>query len=263
MTINIILQARTSSTRLPEKVLKDILGKPMLVHQLERLKSLTLVDKIIVATSNDASDDVIEQLCQSVGIHCFRGSLANVLDRYYQASLAYPSDHVVRITGDCPVIDTDIIEQVIQLHLNTAADYSSNCDPATLPDGLDVEVFTFSALQQSWQHAKKPSELEHVTPFMRSHPELFTCQNYTHSPDYSHLRWTVDEPADFELITQIYHELYPNKPMFKLKDMLKLIEQKPHLAAINAHFKRNEGLLKSLQQDKLSCDVKAQTPEKD
>ena len=249
MSINIILQARTSSTRLPNKVLKNILGKAMLEHQLLRLSQLKRVEKVIVATSNDASDDAIEALCDDLQTICYRGSLNNVLDRYSQAYQHHPSEHIIRITGDCPVIDIDIINRVIDLHLLTRADYSSNCVPSTLPDGLDVEIFTADALLRAWQQAKKNSELEHVTIFMRSHPKLFNCQNYYHPIDYSHLRWTVDEPEDFELITQIFKNLHPKKPFFNLTDILDLIKKKPELTQINNSFKRNEGLLKSLRAD--------------
>ena len=250
MSINIILQARTSSTRLPNKVLMPILGKPMLAQQLLRLKQLTSVDNIIVATSNNTSDNEIETLCHSMQVPCFRGDLNNVLDRYYQAHQQYPSKHIIRITGDCPVIDIAIINHVIDLHQQSQADYTSNCCPATLPDGLDVEIFTAEALLKTWQQAKKTSDLEHVTPFMRSHPELFNCQNYHYHTDYSHLRWTVDEPEDFELIKRIFNSLYPSNPLFNLTDILALLERKPELGNINSKFKRNEGLLKSQRADK-------------
>ena len=249
MSINIILQARTSSTRLPNKVMKNILGKPMLEHQLLRLKQLKSVDNIIVATSDRGSDDAIEELCHKINVHCFRGSLDNVLERYYNAYLQYPSEHIIRVTGDCPVIDINIIDKVIKLHMSTGADYSSNCSPATLPDGLDIEIFTANALVKSWQQATKPSELEHVTPFIRSHPELFTCKNYYHPTDYSHLRWTVDEPEDFELIQQIFENLYPHNAFFDLEDIVDLMVRKPELVNVNRRFKRNEGLAKSLLAD--------------
>ena len=249
MSINIILQARTSSTRLPNKVLKNILGKPMLEHQLLRLKQLKSVDNIIVATSDETSDDAIEILCDQNNVHCFRGSLDNVLQRYYSAYQRFPSEHIIRITGDCPVIDINIIDKVIKLHMSTGADYSSNCSPATLPDGLDVEIFTADALIKTYQQATKLSELEHVTLFIRSHPKLFTCKNYYHPTDYSHLRWTVDEPEDFELIQQIFENLYPHKPFFDLEDIVDLMARKPELSDINHRFKRNEGLAKSLLAD--------------
>jgi len=250
MTVIAILQARTSSTRLQGKVLKPILGKPMLQLELERIQKAKLIDKVVIATSKHRSDDGVASLCQTLNIECFRGELDDVLDRYYQASKKYKPKHIVRVTGDCPLIDSDIIDQVIDLHINSNFDYTSNCEPPTFPDGLDIEIFTFKALKNAWKESKKPSEREHVTLFIRNNPDLFTCQNYTYKDDLSYLRWTVDEPEDFEFVTKIYQELYQKKPNFLLKDILLLLEQKPLLKKINNEFIRNEGLLLSKNKDK-------------
>lgn len=245
-----ILQARFNSSRLPGKVLKPILGKAMLAHQIERLQQTHLLNKIIVATSTHSADDNIEKLCDSMGVECFRGQLNNVLDRYYQVAKIYQPEHIVRVTGDCPLIDSDIVDQVIDLHLHSNADYTSNCNPPTLPDGLDVEVFNFAALKTAWLNSKKPSEKEHVTPYIRNNHHLFQLQNFNYPQDLSQYRWTVDEPEDFELINIIYQELYPKNPYFKLNDILKLLKIKPELSNINQNFERNEGLQASLEQDK-------------
>lgn len=244
-----ILQARMTSSRLPGKVLKPILGKPMLAHQIARVQQAENIDHLIIATSEHSSDDEIASLCQSLNIDCFRGSLTDVLDRYYQAANQYSATHVVRLTGDCPIIDHKIIDQVIALHLNSRFDYTANCEPPTLPDGLDVEVFTFKALEYAWQKSKKPSEREHVTPFIRNNPDLFMCQNYRYKEDLSYLRWTVDEPEDFDFITKVYQELYQHKPDFLLTDILLLLAQQPTLKNINKQFIRNEGLIKSIRAD--------------
>lgn len=245
----IILQARTSSTRLPGKVLLPILDKPMLSHQIARLKGIKTAHKLIIATSELESDDGIADLCQALNVSCFRGSLDDVLDRYYQAAKANNPNAtvktIVRVTGDCPVIDSEIIDKVIELFHQSGADYCSNCDPATLPDGLDVEVFTFAALTKAWHEAKKPSEREHVTPYIRNNKSIFTCANYTHPNDLSHYRLTVDEGVDFELITQIYQALYPIKPAFNLSDIITFLQQNPELGQLNQHIIRNEGLIKS------------------
>lgn len=250
----IILQARMSSSRLPNKVLMPILNKPMLAHQIARVQSIKTPHKLIIATSYESSDDNIEALCQALNISCFRGDLNDVLARYYHAAVKFKSKNavtnVVRVTGDCPLIDSDIIDDVINLFLSENSDYCSNCAPASLPDGLDVEVFKFDALEQAYQLAKKPSEREHVTPFIRNNPHLFNLSNYNHQPDLSHFRWTVDEPNDFELVTKIYENLYANKPNFKLTDIINLMQQQPELTMINNHIIRNEGLLKSEQEDK-------------
>lgn len=242
----IILQARMSSSRLPNKVLMPILGKPMLAHQIARLSQVKTPHKLIIATSDQKSDDAIAELCSKLNVNCFRGSLEDVLARYYQAAQAYNIDNsvknVVRVTGDCPLIDSNTIDQVIELFLTSKVAYCSNCIPATLPDGLDVEVFTLAALKKAYQLAKKPSEREHVTPFIRNNPQLFTTKNFFHSPDLSHYRWTVDEAADFKLVSEIYQALYPKNQYFKLADIVRLMQQQPELAKINQHINRNEGL---------------------
>jgi spore coat polysaccharide biosynthesis protein SpsF len=250
----IILQARFSSSRLPGKVLKKILGKPMLEHQLARISQIKTPHDLLVATSVQSDDDAIAALCEQLNVGCYRGNLNNVLSRYYHATQSVNQEqkikHIVRITGDCPLIDANIIDKVISHYLVTQADYCSNCAPPTLPDGLDVEVFGFAALQTAFEQAIKPSEREHVTPFIRNNPQLFTVTNYTHQPDLSHLRWTVDEPEDFKLVTEIYQALYNQNTNFGLVDILALIEQKPILTTINKKFTRNEGLSLSKNKDK-------------
>ncbi len=248
--ITAIIQARMSSTRLPNKVLKAILGQPMLQRQIERIKQSKLINKIIVATSTQTADDDIEQLCQTLNIDCFRGSLTDVLARYYQCTNKYPADHIVRLTADCPLTEPKIIDDVITLHLQTSSDYTSNCRWPCLPDGLDVEVFTLSALELSHQKAIKPSEREHVTQFMRNHEELFKLTDFHYKPDLSQLRWTVDEANDFEFVTQIYQYLYPQKKHFTMHDILRLLKEKPELNSINQNIIRDEGLLKSFIIDK-------------
>lgn len=245
-----MLQARISSNRLPKKVLKTILGTPMLAHQIARLKSVKNANEIIVVTSRDVSDDAIADLCDTVKVKCFRGDLNNVLDRFYQASQQYLSEHIVRLTGDCPLIDPTIVDNVIALHQGKGFDYTSNCEPATFPDGLDVEVMTSQALKSAWLQAVKPSELEHVTPFIRNNPGQFNCGSYLHEYDLSSHRWTVDEQEDFDFVEKIYQDLYPSNKSFNLIDILQHLERHPELLKINQAFIRNEGLLKSQKKDK-------------
>ncbi|MGB5158669.1 aminotransferase class III-fold pyridoxal phosphate-dependent enzyme [Desulfobacterium sp. N47] len=245
-----ILQARCSSTRLPGKVMKPILGVPMLIHQLRRVLESKRIDKLIVATSIDSSDDAIEQVCLAEGIDCFRGSLDDVLDRFYQLTRSWQPSHVVRLTGDCPLIDPNIIDAVIKFCLDGNYDYATNALSPTFPDGLDVEVFLLSALEEAWKEATLPSQREHVTPFIHQHPERYRIGHYQNTEDLSHLRWTVDEQEDFELINKIYNELYPVKPDFRTSDILNLLKQKPDWSNINQQFKRNEGLKKSRNEDR-------------
>jgi spore coat polysaccharide biosynthesis protein SpsF len=247
-----ILQARTSSTRLPGKVLKPILGRPMLSLQIERIQRSKKIDKLIVATSNDRSDNDIENLCINIQIPCFRGSLDDVLDRFYQIAIQYKPEHVVRLTGDCPLIDPEIIDKVINFYFEGDFDYATNSMvPCTFPDGLDVEVFSFTVLEKAWHEARLSSHREHVTPFILQHPEMFRIGYYKNKLNLSHLRWTVDEPEDFELVSQIYNELYPKNPTFITEDILGLINRKPSLLEINSHVERNLGIKKSAEADKL------------
>jgi len=245
-----IIQARMSSTRLPNKVLKTIANKPMLQLQIERIKTAKLIDKIVVATSNQSEDDAIAQLCQQLDISCFRGSLNDVLARYYYCANQYNTTHIVRLTADCPLTDASIIDQVIHLHIKTQSDYTSNCSPASLPDGLDVEVFTKKALTRAFNQARIPAEREHITLYFRNNNSIFNNTNFKHSPNLSHLRWTVDESEDFDFVKQVYQYLYTYNPHFSTDDILNLLNEHPELSKINQNFQRDEGLLKSIKNDK-------------
>lgn len=250
MNVVAILQARMGSSRLPGKVLKPIMGRPMLELQLERIRRCQKIDQIVVATSVDPDDDPIVNLCEYLEIASFRGDQENVLDRIYQAAKHYDVDHVVRLTGDCPLTDPVIIDDLISHYFNKKCDYASNCLEATFPDGLDAEVFSFDILEQSWKEASLPSHLEHVTQFIIFHPERFKQSSYKHHTDLSDLRWTVDEPEDFEFAKRVYELLYPTKPEFGIDDVLTLIQQTPNLAEMNKQFERNTGLIKSREKDK-------------
>jgi len=236
-----ILQARTSSTRLPGKVLKPILGRPMLALQLERLRRCTRLDLVVVATSDQPDDDSVAELCEAEGTTCFRGSLDDVLDRFYRCALTYNAEHVVRLTGDCPLADPEIVDAVIDFYLEQQVDYASDCRPPTLPDGLDVEVFSLKSLESAWREAGTPFEREHVVPFITDRPERFAIANWTWKQDLSGLRWTVDEPEDLEFVRRIYGALYPANPHFGFRDVLALLRENPELADINSRFERNEG----------------------
>jgi len=244
-----ILQARVSSTRLPGKVLKPILGKPMLARQIERLKGCRLLDRLLVATSRDLLDDPVALLCAEEGVDCFRGSLDDVLDRFYQAARPFHPAHVVRFTGDCPLIDPALVDSLIQFHLAGGYDYSSNSLEPTYPDGLDAEACRFGCLEQAWREAALASQREHVTPFIYRQPGRFSIGVLRNASDLSSLRWTVDEPADFDLVTEIYRALYPGKPHFDCSDILAFLDAHPELKSINTGHERNEGLRKSLIQD--------------
>lgn len=241
-----ILQARCSSSRLPGKVLKPILNKPMVFRQVERIKLSKKINKLVLATSNDVSDDGLAEKCKEFNIDCYRGSLNNVLERFYNAAKIYSADTIVRLTGDCPLIDAEIIDKVVEKYEQNNFDYVSNVDPPTFPDGLDVEVFSFDVLEQAYKKASLTSEIEHVTPYIRNN---FKKGHYENIIDLSNLRWTVDEPEDYELICKIYEELYSKNIRFKMQDILNFLKDNEELNKINNKIKRNEGFINSLKKD--------------
>lgn len=247
MTVLAILQARVTSTRLPNKVLAPILGQPMLARQIERLRHATTLDKLVVATSDDASDDPLAAMCAAIGLPCHRGSLNDVLARFQGACAAFgPADHIVRLTGDCPLADPAVIDVVVRHHLASGADYTTNAIQPTWPDGLDVEVVRADILQRACDEARLPSEREHVTPYIHKHPEWFRIEHVKGDRDLSSLRWTVDEAADLTFVTAVYSALYPQNTAFDTTAVLALLERHPELAALNGQFQRNEGYAKSL-----------------
>jgi spore coat polysaccharide biosynthesis protein SpsF len=207
------------------------------------------VDQILVATSDHPSDEAIEELCSTESVKCFRGSLDDVLDRYYQSAKDLKPAHVVRLTGDCPLTDPDLIDKVIEFHLRGGYDFVSNAIEPSFPDGLDVAVFRFSTLEKAWRLARLPSEREHVTPYMRRHTERDRVGNYRGKPDRSNMRWTVDELVDFTFVSAIYERLYQDMPNFTSEDIYRLLEREPELLKINGGIGRNEGLQHSLQSD--------------
>ena len=247
-----VLQARFSSSRLPGKVLKDLLGEPMLYRQIERVSRSVRIDKLVVATSTDHSDDPVEKMCRDKGTHCFRGSLDDVLDRFYRAAEPFVPDHIVRLTGDCPLIDPDVIDSIVELHLAEGNDYTSNTITPTFPDGLDAEIFTWNTLKTAWEKALLPSEREHVTPFIYKRPERFRlgCLKKEGKSLFG-LRWTVDEQEDLFFVRRVYEALYQKNPAFSTDDILELLRVCPELNSINSGFERNEGYEKSLKTDEV------------
>jgi len=244
-----VLQARLSSSRLPGKVLLPVLGRPMLALQIERLRRSRRLDLLVVATSDEFADDPIADMCAKENVECFRGSLDDVLDRFYMAARQYNPKTVVRLTGDCPLADAAVIDACIDLFRAGDFDYASNALRPSFPDGLDVEVIRAECLEQAWREAALPSEREHVTPFIHGHPERYRIGHYRHSQDLSALRWTVDEPEDLDFVRAVYAELYPGNPEFSMQDVLALLQSHPRLAAMNSHHQRNEGLATSLRMD--------------
>ena len=239
MKVLAIVQARMGSTRLPNKVMRPILGRPMIELLLARLSRAKHIEQIIVATGDDSRNDPLAKHCKQLGYVVVRGSDNDVLDRYYQAARPSAPEVVVRITGDCPLIDCDVVDKVIEYFLEQGVDYVSNTSPPTFPDGLDTEVFTFAALEQAAQNASEPSAREHVTPFIRE-SKSFKTANYANAEDCSGGRWTVDEPEDFEVINAVFEHFKPRLD-FTWRDVYTLSKRAPDLFKANQHLARNEG----------------------
>lgn len=236
----VIVQARLGSTRLPGKVLKELCGKPILWHVWNRLSKAINVDDIIVATTILPEDDLIQSFCEENNIAYYRGSSNDVLSRYLETAIKYNIETIVRITADCPVIDPIILGQMIETYRKEKPDYLSNCITRTFPRGLDAEIFSISALETANNNATLDFEREHVTPFIYSHPELFTLKNYINAQDLSSYRWTVDTEEDFRLIEVIYNSLYKKKDIFLIEDILSFIKENPDLIKINQHIEQKK-----------------------
>jgi spore coat polysaccharide biosynthesis protein SpsF len=234
-----IVQARMASTRLPGKVLADIEGEPMLVRVVERAGRATSVDELVVATSTDAEDKEITFLCGERGYASFRGSPLDVLDRIYQASRAHKAEVIVRLTGDCPLIEPELIDQTVSvlLEADPPLDFAANRlpDDKTFPVGTDTEVCSFSALERAWAEAEEPHQREHVMPYLYEEPRRFSTFLVRFDKDYSHHRWTVDTAEDLEFVREIYR-YFDGEDSFSWRDVLGLVESEPRLAQINAHL---------------------------
>lgn len=246
-----IIQARMGSTRLPGKTLAAISGTPLLLHIINRIKASKTVDAIIIATTRLPEDNILESLAADHHIAYYRGSTDDVLDRFYQAAKICEADVIVRITADDPFKDPEILDLCCRSLLeHPDLDYVSNTMKPTYPEGLDVEVFRFPALETAWKQAKLPSEREHVTPFIWKNPGKFHCMNIEHDVDLSGYRWTLDYPEDLQFTQTIYEKLN-DKGIFYMRDILDLLRKYPDLSNINNLFARNAGYQKSLENEKI------------
>lgn len=226
-----ILQARMSSTRLPGKVMMPLAGAPMIVRQIERVSRSRRIDRLVVATSDQAGDDIIEQTCRREGIAVHRGPLDDVLARFTGALEAFPADHVVRLTADCPLADPDVIDATIDLHLASGADYTSNSpEPGAFPKGLDVEVVTAEALRRAAAEASTPEEHEHVTWGVWNSPERYRLAWLPSPADDAEVRWTVDRPDDYAFVAAVYDALYPTRRDFTSADVRAFLCERQDLA---------------------------------
>ena len=233
-----IIQARIVSTRLPGKVLLDVEGKPMLWHVIERLRRARQLDEIILAIPDTKENDVLEEFAKENNLKYFRGPEEDVLSRYYLAAKSFGADTIVRITSDCPLVAPEVVDRVVRECLKSGADYTSNILKRTYPKGLDVEVFTFEALEKSFQEAKAGAEKEHVTLYIREHPEKFRRTNVENDRDLSRFRWTVDEKEDLEFVQEVYKKLFQEGKIFSMKEIIDLLRKEPKLVEINKNIKR-------------------------
>jgi spore coat polysaccharide biosynthesis protein SpsF len=234
-SVGIILQARMGSTRLSGKVMEPIVGRPMLERELERISRLAIPHRSVVATTTVARDDVIVELCESLGVPSFRGSEDDVLGRFEGAARRFGLDPIVRLTADCPLVDPEVVEAVCRLFLDDGpCDYASNTLVRTFPRGLDVEIFSRASLERASREADTPGDREHVTAFIYRHPERFRLRNHKAPTDWSGERWTVDTAEDLALVRAVYDRLYPRNPRFDMHDVLALLDREPDLRGLNA-----------------------------
>lgn len=236
----VIVQARYGSTRLRGKILKNISGRQMLWHVINRISFSKMIDKIVIATTTNSDDDQTEKFCNDNNFLYYRGAVDDVLSRYYGAAKQFNAGIVIRITSDCPLIDPEILDNMLTRFVSAEneIDYMSNVIHRTFPRGLDIEIFSFNALEKAYNSTKLPFDREHVTPYFYNNPHLFKTMNYQNDVDYSFHRWTVDTDEDFKLIDKIYASLYKPDKIFLFNDVLKLFETNPDLIKINQHIKQ-------------------------
>jgi len=228
-----IIQARNGATRLVGKVLLDLAGHPMLVRVANRAGRSSNLSNVVIATTTQPGDDSIVNLCKAQGWSYYRGSETDVLDRYYQAASTFKADIIIRITADCPLIEPEIIDRVVNEFLSVYrdADYVSNTLIRTFPRGLDVEVMSFDALSRAWQEDHDPASREHVTPYIWRQPEKFRIRNVANDRDYSYMRWTVDTAEDLAFVRKIYGHF--KNDTFSWLEVLELLKEHPEWLEIN------------------------------
>ena len=253
--IGCIIQARMSSIRLPGKIMKLLDKKnPSLYYTINQLKNSSNLDKIFIATSDLSEDDIIEEFAKNNKIAYFRGNSENVLDRFYECAKKFQLETIVRVTADCPLIDPKIVDSFIKIFNSGKYDYVHNMEPRTFPDGLDTEVFSFKILEEAHKNAKLPSEKEHVTPYFRNNKDKFRIKNVISKKNMSSHRWTLDYQEDLDLIRNIVKEI-KNRPIL-MNDIISLFNKKPNIFEINKKYLANEGLTRSLEEDKKFLNLK-------
>ena len=244
MKIIVITQARTGSSRFPNKIMNRIEGKTLLSIHVNRIKKSKKINSLIVATTNKKDDDIIEREANILGVHSYRGDENDVLDRFYQSAKPHNPDYVVRLTSDCPLIDSSLMDEIIEATINSKVDYCSNTLIESYPDGQDIEVFTFSSLKKAWEKSHLKSEREHVTPYMKKNFRLLNI--HSNNMEFNKVRMTVDEPNDFEVIKKLtkhlgFDDSWLNYTKLYLNDIT--------ISSSNNSIIRNEGYIKSIKND--------------
>ncbi|OHA67370.1 MAG: hypothetical protein A3C04_01805 [Candidatus Wildermuthbacteria bacterium RIFCSPHIGHO2_02_FULL_45_25] len=242
MSVHVIIQARMTSQRLPGKVLENIEGMPMLWHVVNRVTYAKHVDKVILAIPDNTENDILEKTSEKYAWHYVRGNEENVLMRFYETFKAFPSDVIVRITADCPLIDPQVLDMMLEAHFQGEVDYTANSNKRTFPRGLDIEIFNADVLKRANTHAQKAYEREHVTPYIYEHPEIFTLQDIEAPKDLQRpdIRLTVDTKEDLLLVREIYKHLYKEGEIFLTKEVINLFIANPYLLKINAMIEQKK-----------------------
>lgn len=242
MTVLAIIQARMGSTRLPGKILKEVNGKPLLAYQIERVRQSKCIEKIVIATTVEQKDDQIVAFCEQYNLEYYRGPEKDVLARYYKAAEQFGGDIIVRLTSDCPIIDPVVIDETICYYIEHATefDYVSNTIERTYPRGLDTEVFSRKSLAKSYKEAKLERDREHVTSYMYSNLEKFRIGSISNPQYFGNHRWTVDTSEDFQLVELILSNLYSENQLFKMKDVIELLDKHPDWFQLNYHIEQKK-----------------------
>lgn len=244
MKVVCLVQARVGSTRLPGKILKEICGKTILHHEIDRLKKCKEIDEIVIATTDKEDDDKIVNEAKKLSVKYFRGSENDVLSRFYYAAKENNADIIVRVTSDCPCIDFEILDKMLiyfkDKYKEKQVDYLSNTIKRTYPRGYDIEIFTFSALEKSYINAEKEYEREHVTPYIYDKTNNFLKLSFENKEDYSKYRVTLDTIEDFIVIKNIFENLYYKNPYFKLNDVVQYLNNNLHIVDINKHIEQKK-----------------------
>ena len=249
MNITAIIQARCNSRRLKNKIFADIDGKPLIVRIVSRIKQVGIIDKIVIATSVNVSDDRLAEWCKNTKVDFFRGNESNVLERFYYCAKAFDSNIVVRVTADDPFKDPFVISHAIKLLIENNYDYVSNTIKPTYPEGIDIEVFRFKSLEIAFKNATLMSEKEHVTPYIWKNSIKFSLFNFEYKDNLSNLRWTIDYKEDLEFVRAIYRKMKNRNEHFLMRDILSILEKYPEIQKIQRNILRNEGYRISIEED--------------